>query len=161
MTAPEPTPEPTVRQSAVRTRAMRWWDISAAMPIESALFGGTAWSAAQFWGELAQSNRVYRVAEDDDGLLGYAGLLSVPPTADVQTIAVSPRAQRRGVGRALLVELLDAARRDGCTEVLLEVRANNESALALYETEGFSIIARRTNYYGPGEDALVMRRRPA
>ncbi len=151
----------TAQPSAVRTRAMRWWDISTAMPIESELFGATAWSPAQFWSELAQPTRVYRVAEDDQGLLGYAGLLSVPPTADVQTLAVAPRAQRRGIGRALLAELLEAARRTGCTEVLLEVRADNQSALALYEAEGFAVIARRTGYYGPGEDALVMRRRPA
>jgi ribosomal-protein-alanine N-acetyltransferase len=140
---------------------MRWWDIATIMPLETDLFGSTAWSPAQFWGELAQGNRVYVVAEDEAEIVGYAGLLCIPPTADVQTIAVASRAQRRGVGRALLQELLTAARRAECTEVLLEVRADNASAVALYADEGFDMIARRSGYYGPGEDALVMRRRPA
>ncbi len=145
----------------MRTRPMRWWDIATIMPLETDLFGSTAWSPAQFWGELAQGNRVYVVAEDEAEIVGYAGLLCIPPTADVQTIAVASRAQRRGVGRALLQELLTAARRAECTEVLLEVRADNASAVALYADEGFDMIARRSGYYGPGEDALVMRRRPA
>lgn len=145
----------------MRIRPMRWWDIADIAPLESELFGATAWSPAQFWGELAQANRTYRVAEDDEGIVGYAGLLSVPPTADVQTIAVAPRARRHGVGRQLLRELLDAARRTRCDEVLLEVHADNEPAVTLYVDEGFEVIARRSGYYGPGRDALIMRRRPA
>ncbi len=144
----------------MHTRPMRWWDIAALHPVEEELFGPTAWSPAQFWSELAQPNRTYRVAEDAEGIVGYAGLMSVPPTADVQTVAVSGGAQRRGIGRALLTELLDAARRTGCTEMLLEVHADNDAAVALYIVEGFEVIARRTDYYGAGADALIMRRRP-
>ena len=144
----------------MRTRPMRWWDIADITPLEADLFGPTAWSEAAFWGELALANRTYRVAEDEEGIVGYAGLMSMAPTADVQTIAVVPRARRRGVGRRLLRELLDAARRTHCTEVLLEVRADNDSAIALYVDEAFEVIARRTGYYADGQDALIMRRRP-
>ena len=65
------------------------------------------------------------------------------------------------MGRQLLRELLDAARRTRCDEVLLEVHADNEPAVTLYVDEGFEVIARRSGYYGPGRDALIMRRRPA
>lgn len=150
----------TAAPSATTLRRMRWWDIDAVLSIEGESFHGSAWSAAQFWGELAKGNRRYVVAEDPEGIVGYAGLMMVPPTADVQTIAVSPRARRRGNGRALLRCLLDTAHESGCSEVLLEVRADSAAAAALYESEGFTVIARRSAYYGPGADALVMRRRP-
>lgn len=140
-------------------RPMRWWDIEQVMTIERLAFTTTAWSPSQFWGELAQDNRTYVVAEDRDGICAYGGVMLVTPTGDIQTIAVAERAQRRGLGRALLRTLLDAAEAGGCTEVLLEVRADNAPAVAMYVDAGFESIARRGSYYGPGEDALVMRRR--
>ena len=42
---------------------------------------------------------------------------------------------------------------------MLEVRADNAPALALYERNGFERLALRRGYYGPGADAVVMRRR--
>jgi len=145
---------------AATMRPMRWWDVEQVMGIESAAFATTAWSDAQFWSELAHGNRIYVVAEDRDGICGYAGVMVVPPTGDIQTISVAQRARRRGLGRRLLRALLDAAEAAGCTEVLLEVRADNAPAIAMYADAGFESIARRAAYYGPGEDALVMRRRP-
>lgn len=140
-------------------RPMRWWDIEAVLGIEREVFPDTAWSAAQFWSELAQPNRWYVVHDDGAGVCGYAGLMTVPPTADVQTIAVAPRAQGMGVGRTLLQALLSEAEDAGCTEVLLEVRADNERAIEVYDVAGFESIARRSSYYGPGSDAVIMRRR--
>jgi [ribosomal protein S18]-alanine N-acetyltransferase len=140
-------------------RDMRWWDIDHIMEIEVETFADTAWSAAQFWSELAQGNRRYVVVEDGSDVVAYGGVMVVPPTADIQTIAVSPSARRLGLGAMILDHLLSSAHDRGCTEVLLEVRADNEPAIALYEQAQFEAIARRTSYYGPGRDALVMRRR--
>ena len=142
-----------------RLRDMRWWDIEQAASVERQLFGETAWTPAQFWAELARANRDYVVCEDAEGIAGYAGLMTVPPTADIQTIAVAPRAQGRGLARTMLDHLLVRADDSGCTEALLEVAADNGTAIALYERSGFEAMARRTSYYGPGRDALVMRRR--
>ena len=136
---------------------MRWWDIETVMVLERELFGETAWSPAQFWGELAQPNRTYVVDEDENGLTGYAGLMTVPPAADIQTVAVAPRAQRRGIASDMLAHLLAVAD-ERCTQTFLEVAANNSGAVAVYERAGFAVIARRTSYYGPGRDALIMRR---
>ena len=46
----------------------------------------------------------------------------------------------------------------GAERMLLEVEVDNASAIALYDRFGFEPIARRTDYYGPGRDALVMSR---
>ena len=81
--------------------------------------------------------------------------------ADVQTIGVAPRAQGRGVGTRLLRALTDRAARGGAASLLLEVRADNAPAIALYTREGFERVAVRRRYYQPGDvDALVMRLRP-
>jgi ribosomal-protein-alanine N-acetyltransferase len=142
---------------------MRWWDIPAVMPIEHELFGDEAWSDGMFWSELAERDTRRYVVVDDDAtgaVCGYAGLCAYAPyEAYVQTIAVAPRAQRRGLGEAMLVELLGEAQRRSCDHVDLEVRADNDAAIRLYERHGFTQIAVRRGYYQPsGADAIVMRR---
>ncbi len=146
--------------SSVTLRTIRWPDIEAVHAIETSVFEVDPWSAEQFWGELAQSTREYVVAEDAGAIVGYAGAYLLPPDSDVQTIAVSPTAQGRGVGRLLLEELIAIAMRHDCAQLLLEVRSDNESAIAMYEKFGFESISKRRDYYATGVDALIMRLRP-
>jgi [ribosomal protein S18]-alanine N-acetyltransferase len=145
----------------VRVRPMRWWDITCAAEIERAVFVDDPWTEAGFWSELAgvPGTRYYVVAEDGSGLVGYAGLLTVAREADVQTVAVRADRQGRGLGGRLVDELLAQARRRDCSQVLLEVRADNAAAQALYEARGFERISLRRGYYGLGLDAVVMRLR--
>ena len=147
-------------------RRMRWWDIEAVHALEVALFPDP-WSVETFWSELAHvpESRHYLVAErgSSEGaaeVVGYAGLVVRGNQADVQTLAVAADAQGHGLGRRLLDALLDEARRRDATEVLLEVRAENAAAQALYRGAGFERIAIRRGYYQPGgTDALVLRLR--
>ncbi|MEU4556313.1 ribosomal-protein-alanine N-acetyltransferase [Micromonospora violae] len=146
--------------TAVRLEPFRWWHIVDVLPIEADLFGAEQWSPAMFWSELANGHH-YRVAVDADGsVLGYAGLAGVPPDEVwVQNIAVRRDAQRRGVGRALLEELLAEGDRRGARSTLLEVAVDNAAAQRLYATYGFEPIGVRRGYYQPSNtDALVMRR---
>ncbi len=152
-------------------RPLRWWDIEGISPIEHELFPDDPWPAETFWAELSLgAQRRYLVAEDDDGLLGYAGL-SCPvdargADAEIMTVAVAPRAQGRGVGRALLDTLRRTAAERGAGRLVLEVRADNAAARALYAATGFDQIATRAGYYrttgasssGPAVDALVLSR---
>ena len=74
------------------------------------------------------------------------------------TIAVAPAGRRQGLGTVLLDTLVAMARARGESHLLLEVRADNEAALALYERAGFTTISVRRRYYQPGDvDAHVMR----
>ena len=146
--------------SEVRLGRFRWWHVDEVLPLEADLFGAERWSPAMFWNELANGHH-YLVATDDDGtVLGYAGLMVVPPDeAWVQNIAVRRDAQRRGIGRLLLEALLAEADRRGARSTLLEVAADNGPAQRLYATYGFEPIGVRRGYYQPSNtDALVMRR---
>lgn len=106
-----------------------------------------------------------RAGEAADVVLGYCGVMCVPPLADVQTIAVAPEAEGRGLGTAMLLWMVTEARRRRATDLLLEVRADNPRAQRLYARHGFEHIHTRAGYY-PGDaqrgtgrvDALIMRR---
>ena len=136
---------------------LRWWHIDDLLPIEEDLFGVEKWTAGMFWNELANGH-YYRVALDGDRVVGYAGLALTPDEAWVQNIAVRRDAQRRGLGRTLLADLLAQAARHGRRQVLLEVAADNIAAQALYAAFGFETIGVRKGYYQPtNTDAYVMR----
>jgi ribosomal-protein-alanine N-acetyltransferase len=129
--------------------------------IEHEMFGTEAWTANGYRSELAdRANRYYVAVEGDDReLLGWAGVLVVVEAAEILTVGVVPSARRRGLARRLLAELYSAARSRGATEMFLEVRVDNTSALALYAAEGFVELSRRRGYYANGTvDAVVMRR---
>ena len=137
---------------------MRWWHIPAVHAIESECFTVDPWSVEQFWEELAQPTRIYRVAMRGDEVIGYAGIFHAGADADIQTIAVRPGEQCQGIGRMLLRELIAAAHQSGATSLLLEVRADNSPAIAMYRDEGFDQISLRRRYYPDGSDALILRR---
>ncbi len=141
----------------VRVERFRWWHIEPVLDIEANLFGLEKWSAGMFWNELANGHH-YVVAVEGDEVLGYAGLaVSAPDEAWVQNIAVRRDAQRRGLGRTLLEDLLAAA---GKTTVLLEVAVDNAPAQRLYASYDFEAVGVRRGYYQPSNtDALVMMRR--
>ncbi|MDR3155188.1 MAG: GNAT family N-acetyltransferase [Deltaproteobacteria bacterium] len=77
--------------------------------------------------------------------------------AHLLNFAVAPERRREGLGRALLRSVLAASRALGQSRALLECRANNRAALALYASEGFRRLGRRKGYYEGGRtDAVVM-----
>ena len=133
-------------------------DLDAIMEIEEGEFPEDAWSRATMASELTNPNGRYLVAVDEGEVLGYAGVRVGGEQADVQTIAVRPMARRRGLGRALVLELLDEGRRRGATSAFLEVRADNLGAQTLYAQLGFTAFTIRPHYYPGGVDAIAMHK---
>lgn len=142
-----------------RVEQMRWWDIERAAELERLLFAtDSPWTAAMFWSELAVGHHYVVCRDPAAAVIGYAGLARHVDLAEVQTIGVHPDWQGRGIGRALLVELIESA---GDQRVLLDVRTDNRAAIALYRAHGFVRIGLRRRYYQPsGADAYTMARPP-
>lgn len=141
-------------------RTMTAADITAVHALETATFPTDAWPLELFEAELAQTQtRDYWVYESGERILGYAGLCTVLPFADVQTIAIHPDAQGHGLGRALMQVMIDKARERQARDVMLEVRKDNPVAIGLYLSLGFQKIHERPKYYRDGTDALIMRLR--
>ncbi|WP_234407311.1 ribosomal protein S18-alanine N-acetyltransferase [Microterricola viridarii] len=138
-------------------------DVPAIMAIENAMFPTDAWSTDAMARDVADPHCYYLVAFPPDApesIEAYAGLLSPrgAPEADIQTIAVTTAAQGRGLGRVLMLRLIDEARARGAREVFLEVRADNPGAIHLYTSLGFEELGVRRGYYKPDNvDAIVMR----
>ena len=143
----------------MQLRAISIDDLPQVMDLERRLFQNEAWLEQTMASEITSAQTHY-VGAFDGSLLGYAGLKVSGPSyaSDIQTIGVEPESQGRGIGRTLMNELLAVAKRQGSEEVFLEVKAGNQSAIALYLSLGFEQIDVRKRYYQPsGEDALVMR----
>jgi len=152
-----PAPAPP----SVDLARLRWWDLEEVLPIEADLFGPDAWTAGQFWSELARvpETRWYVLARRAGQVVGYAGLFQARTEADVQTVAVARGAQGQGIGRLLVGALVEAAGSRGADVLHLEVRADNTAARALYDRLGFTVVGRRPDYYGRRRDAVLMTRR--
>lgn len=89
------------------------------------------------------------LAIEDDQLRGFHWTKRHDAaTGEVYVLGVAPDAGRRGLGRVLLQAGLTQLTRDGATQVILYVDADNETALALYRKAGFAVVHTDT-LYGP------------
>ena len=77
----------------------------------------------------------------------------------MMNVAVLPAYRNQGIGRKLIVNLIDRLKENGVYCLTLEVRASNQPAIHLYESMGFEVIGRRPNYYkAQKEDALILKK---
>ena len=125
--------------------------------LERVCFPADPWSETLFRDALECPGTVLLAAGKEDGVvLGYAVLSAVLDEGNLDNLAVAPQCRRRGVADALLSTLIRLGRAS-LSVLLLEVRASNLPAIALYEKHGFIPVGRRKNYYEtPREDALLM-----
>jgi ribosomal-protein-alanine N-acetyltransferase len=146
-----------VREATVR-------DLPRILEIERLAFA-QPWSLDSFKRELMLPFSRITVAVAASPSAG-AGTLGVPDgflcrwlVADechILNVAVHPERRRGGVGTALMVAALDEAKAKMTRIVTLEVRRSNVAARSLYRKLNFEERRLRINYYGPGEDAIVM-----
>ena len=117
------------------------------------------WSEKSVASELNNRLSLWLVALDGDTVAGYVGSQSVLDEADMMNVAVHPDYRRQGIGRDLVLALADALKEKGIRGLMLEVRASNAPAIALYEQLGFRQVGMRPNYYrNPKENALILRK---
>lgn len=156
----------------MKFRELSLADAARVAELERILFeGDQPWTESMVRSELTQRYTFYVGAFAATGdaestnaaaLIGYAGLAMLGPREDpefeIHTIGVDPAYQRRGVGRALMDQLVHTADLlDG--PMFLEVRTDNVAAIAMYEAYGFDTIGVRKNYYqASGADAYAMMR---
>ena len=117
------------------------------------------WSEKSILSELENPLSCWLVAMDGEHLAGYVGSQTVLGETDMMNLAVDPDYRRKGLGKELILSLIEALRQRGSRCLTLEVRDSNAPARALYEGLGFQEIGRRRNYYrNPREDALIYKK---
>ena len=95
-------------------------------------------------------------ANDDERLAGFLCRWLVADECHILNVAVHPRVRRKGIANQLIADTLAEARTKNAQVVTLEVRRSNLAARSLYRKLKFEERRLRRNYYGPGEDAIVM-----
>ena len=117
------------------------------------------WSEKSVASELDNKWALWLVAVEDDRVTGYIGSQTSIDETDVMNVAVHPDFRRRGIAESLIIRLVDELKMRGSHALMLEVRASNTPAIALYEKLGFRQVGCRKNYYrNPKEDALILRK---
>ena len=118
-----------------------------------------AWSENSIASELDNRLAFWLVAEEDDQVIGYVGSQTVLGETDMMNIAIHPDHRKRGIATELIEALIRGLTERGSHSLMLEVRASNEPAKALYTKMGFESVGVRKNYYrNPREDALILRK---
>jgi ribosomal-protein-alanine N-acetyltransferase len=139
-------------------RPLGYGDLPQVISIERRAFS-TPWSLAMFVLELSKASSLCLAAVDGASrrLVGYLVLARYDTVWHLMNVAVDPVHQHRGIGRALLTDMIERAGPE--EQYTLEVRTSNAPAIHLYETFGFRSAGMRPRYYrDTGEDAVIMWR---
>ncbi len=129
-------------------------DIPRVHEIETAVYE-TPWSTRVFDDELSAPGRSYLVAESAGQVVGFGGVMIISDEAHITTVAVDPEARGGGIGKRLMLRLVEEAVDGGAASLTLEVRVSNEAAKRLYARFGMAPVGLRKRYYRD-EDALIM-----
>lgn len=133
-------------------------DIDSVIAIEKMTYGDHHWSKDSFMSELSNElARYFSVFNENDELIAYCGSWFILEEAHITNIAVNPQYQRKHIGEALLVSVINECFKNMVKYITLEVRVGNKPAIGLYEKYGFKSLGVRKGYYQDNnEDALIM-----
>jgi [ribosomal protein S18]-alanine N-acetyltransferase len=134
-------------------------DLPGIIEIERLAFD-SPWSLDSFVRELSLPFSRLIVASNnansDQPLVGFLCRWLVADECHILNLAVHPRMRRKGIADQLMSNALAEAKTRKAQVVSLEVRRSNLAARSLYRKLDFAERRLRRNYYGPGEDAIVM-----
>jgi ribosomal-protein-alanine N-acetyltransferase len=112
-------------------------DMPAVARVDLAAFG-------QFWHNtenVLQRARLQcasaTVAEDDTGVIGYQLSTKNPLGAHLARLGVRPESQGRGVGTALVSQLIQSFDATQLSRLSVNTQADNIASLSLYKKMGF------------------------
>lgn len=149
-------------QTNVSLRPMQTDDLDAIMQIESTIYSHP-WTRGNFSDSLNSGYSGWALKENET-VIGYALLMMVMDEAHLLNLSIAKTHQKQGLGHYLLEHMLKIAKTHKATNMFLEVRPSNISAIALYENMGFCEISVRRGYYPADskkgetgrEDAVLM-----
>jgi len=142
----------------IRVRGAKPYDMSTILDIEQFCFPDPY--PMSLLSRLYFTNpEGFIVAEVDGKVVGYLiGTLRWGASGHIMAIGVYPEYRKRGVGTALMVQILDILHTWGARNARLEVRKSNDAAQLFYQKLGFRLGEEIQHYYEDGEAAIVMSR---
>jgi [ribosomal protein S18]-alanine N-acetyltransferase len=99
----------------------------------------------------------FLVAKRHRTVVSYVAASVHGSTAEIVSIAVDPKHQGHGIGKALITHMLARLKASAIRRVALTVRPENRPAMRLYSTLGFHRVRRINRDYSDGSDAFEMQ----
>ena len=129
--------------------------IPSAVEIEGLCFSDP-WSENAFKDSLSSPYSHFKVWEEER-VGGYIGFYALSGEGSITNVAVHPDFRKKGIGEALVKEVIRVGKELDLDYITLEVRVSNTPAKSLYLKCGFQEMGIRRNFYSkPKEDALIM-----
>ena len=118
------------------------------------------WHRESFLEMIANENACYLVALIGEEVVASCGLRHIVGEGEITNVVTKGTMRGKGIGRQILLQLLEEGAKMGAEAFTLEVRVSNAPAIHLYESLGFVSEGVRKNFYEePTEDALIMWKR--
>lgn len=144
--------------SEISLRKARVEDLPQIVAVDREAFGEHAYGPFILRQYFDITQNFFYVAVADNYIVGYCiGAVSAGDTAGwIVSLGVSASARGKGIGEKLTVEIIKELSKVGATKILLTVEPRNTGAIRLYEKLGFVEQGVEEDYFGAGEDRLVM-----
>ncbi len=155
-------PAPEIRETQdsggrPRLRVAREEDLGWVREILAASPEAARWTDAALEESLRAHPREFLAAEHGEKIVGFIVGRQVLEEGEILNLAVAPGWRRRGVGKRLVLGLLERWGEGGVDRVFLEVRESNARAIGFYTELGFGRAGERAGYYRePVEDAVIL-----
>lgn len=115
------------------------------------------WSKQSLENELNNDTSLFWVAIVNNDVIGYIGMSVVIDEGYIFNVAVSQAHRKKGIGSALINELVTYGKKNNLCFITLEVRESNINAQSLYSKFGFIKVGERRDYYSnPKENAILL-----
>ncbi len=118
------------------------------------------WTKSQWKRELTDPKRICIgvINLETKKLLGQCSAWLAKDELQITSIAVYPIHQRKGLGKLLILDLIQRSTSLRTNQIHLEVKETNEPAKAFYKSMGFKIVGNRSNFYQDGSNALILNK---
>jgi len=129
-----PAPDP-----GCTIRPMLPSDLAAVQALDAAAFDPIWQQSISMLEAAFRQSAIATVAEQDGKLIGYQISTAGVGGGHLARLAIHPKAQRHGIGYALVHDLLTQFARRGTLQVTVNTQNNNLPSLALYKKAGFHL----------------------
>ena len=137
-------------------RSMIVSDLEDIVKIEKDLYK-VPWNLNQYKYELEENEFSYLFVLEHEGVIvGYYGFWVMFENVDITKVSIRKEFQGMKLSNILMEDCINRVDALGCERINLEVRVDNYKAINLYKKHGFKDVIIRKDYYGKGEDALIL-----
>jgi len=136
-------------------------DARALARIHASAFPQAAWTKSALEELFQMPGALGLMATGPEGPRGFVLTRSAADEAEIITLAVHLKTRRKGIAALLMQNAMQRLRESGVTQLFLEVAADNDAALQLYNALKFARAGVRKDYYerqGERIDAVLMSR---